>query len=181
VAIVIAVGTLGPLVTGLPLGDIGIHATALNALNEAGLVGAPITFVASATVPPNTVISQSIPALTTVEVGTSVALVVSSGPPPVTVLNVVGQTQAAATAALTGQGLTVSVTFAPSTTVAGGLVISQTPAGASSVAGGSHVALVISQGTAPTIATFVTPHTASPHTMTSTPAFAPAPHPPLAA
>src|SRR5262245_16014126 len=172
VDLVISLGTIVPLVTGLELGDVGIHATALNALDEAGLVGTPVTFQNSATVPPNTVISQGIASGTTVEVGTNVALVVSSGPPPVTVLNVVGQTQAAATAALQGQGLTVSVTFAPSTTVAGGLVISQTPAGGSSVAAGSNVALVISQGTAPTIATFVTRNIASPNTMISSPAFA---------
>jgi beta-lactam-binding protein with PASTA domain len=101
-----------------------------------------------------------------------VALVVSSGPPPVTVLNVVGQTQAAATAALTGQGLTVSVTFAPSTTVAGGLVISQTPTGGSTAARGSNVALVISQGTAPTIASFVTRNNTTPNTTITSPGFA---------
>src|SRR5262249_61808353 len=75
-------------------------------------------------------------------------------------------------AALQGQGLTVSVTFAQSSTVAGGLVISQTPAGGSSAAPGSNVALVVSQGTAPTIATFVTRNIASPNTMISSPAFA---------
>jgi len=117
-------------------------------------------------------LSQGIADGTTVEVGTSVALVVSSGPPPVTVLNVVGQTQAAATAALTGQGLTVSVTFAPSTTVAGGLVISQTPTGGSTAARGSNVALVISQGTAPTIASFVTRNNTTPNTTITSPGFA---------
>jgi len=172
VDIVISLGTIVPLVTGLPLGDIGTHGVALNALNEAGLVGAPITFQASTTVPPNTVISQGIAAGTTVEVGTSVALVVSSGPPPVTVPNVVGQTQAAATTALTSAGFTVSVSFAISTTVPGGSVISQTPAGGSSAAGGSNVAIVVSQGTAPTIATFVTRNLASPNTLISSPAFA---------
>ena len=172
VDLVISLGTIVPLVTGLDLGEIGVHATALNALDEAGLVGAPITFQNSATVPPNTVISQGIADGTTVEVGTNVALVVSSGPPPVTVLNVVGQTQAAATAALTGQGLTVSVTFANSSTVAGGLVISQTPTGGSSATRGSNVALVISQGTAPTIASFVTRNLASPNTLITSPAFA---------
>jgi beta-lactam-binding protein with PASTA domain/Ca2+-binding RTX toxin-like protein len=172
VDLVISLGTIVPLVTGLDLGDVGTRGTALNQLDEAGLVGAPITFVANATVPANTVISQGIADGTTVEVGTSVALVVSSGPPPVTVLNVVGQTQAAATAALQGQGLTVSVTFANSTTVAGGLVISQTPTGGSSAARGSNVALVISLGTAPTIATFVTRNTTAANTIITSPAFA---------
>src|SRR5262249_40570241 len=89
VSLTISLGTIVPVVTGLPLGDIGIHATALNALNEAGLVGTPITFASSPSVPANTVISQGIAGGTTVEVGTSVSLVVSSGPPPVMVLNVV--------------------------------------------------------------------------------------------
>jgi beta-lactam-binding protein with PASTA domain len=172
VDIVVSLGTIVPLVTGLDLGEVGVHATALNALDEAGLVGAPITFQNSATVAPNVVISQGIADGTTVEVGTNVALVVSSGPPPVIVLNVVGQTQAAATTALTGQGLTVSVTFAPSTTVAGGLVISQTPTGGSSAARGSNVALVISQGTAPTIASFVTRNLNTPNTLITSPSFA---------
>ncbi|HXI30109.1 MAG TPA: PASTA domain-containing protein, partial [Vicinamibacterales bacterium] len=172
VDLVISLGTIVPLVTGVPLGDIGTRGVALNILNEAGLVGAPITLVSSTTVPAGVVISQGIADGTTVEVGTSVALVVSSGPPPVTVLNVVGQTQAAATAALAGQGLTVSISFAPSSTVAGGLVISQTPTGGSSAAPGSNVALVISQGTAPTIASFVTRNNNTPNTTIASPAFA---------
>jgi beta-lactam-binding protein with PASTA domain len=172
VDIVVSLGTIVPLVTGLPLGDIGTHGVALNILNEAGLVGAPITFQSSLTVPVNTVISQGIADGTAVEVGTSVALVVSSGLPPVIVNNVVGLTQAAATTSLTGQGLTVSVSFAQSSTVAGGLVISQTPTGGSSAARGSNVALVISQGTAPTIASFVTRNNATPNTTITSPAFA---------
>src|SRR5262249_11651036 len=75
---------------------------------------------------------------------------------PVTVPNVVGLSQAAATTSLTGAGLTVGgITFGPSATVPNGNVISQTPAAGSSIAGGSAVALVVSTGTPPTIATSV--------------------------
>src|SRR4029079_14897188 len=96
-----------------------------------------------------------------------------SGRPPVTVPNVVGLTQAAAATSLTGAGLTVgAITFSPSTTGAAGSVISQTPTGGSSAAGGNAVALVISQGTAPTIATFVSRNATSPNTPITSPAFA---------
>ncbi|MGB6310276.1 MAG: PASTA domain-containing protein [Steroidobacteraceae bacterium] len=61
--------------------------------------------------------------------------------------NVVGDTQAAATTAITGAGLTVgAVTKQSSGTVASGDVISENPAAKTSVNKGSSVALVISTG-----------------------------------
>jgi PASTA domain len=70
-----------------------------------------------------------------------------SGSSPVSVPNVVGDTQAAATSSLTGAGLTVgSVTSQASSTVASGEIISESPAAASSVAKGSTVTLVVSSG-----------------------------------
>ena len=83
------------------------------------------------------------PALTWVVTGTPV---ISN----VTVPNVVNLTQAAATTAITGAGLTVgTVTQASSATVAAGSVISQNPGAGASVAPGSAVNLVISTGPAP--------------------------------
>jgi 6-phosphogluconolactonase len=68
---------------------------------------------------------------------------------PVSVPNVVGQTQAAATASITGVGLTVgTVSQASSSTVASGSVISETPAASSSVTAGSAVNLTVSSGAA---------------------------------
>jgi beta-lactam-binding protein with PASTA domain len=68
----------------------------------------------------------------------------------VTVPNVVGMTQAAASTSITGAGLTVgTVTMASSNSVASGDVISQTPAASTSVASGSAVALTVSSGPAP--------------------------------
>jgi hypothetical protein len=65
----------------------------------------------------------------------------------VSVPNVVGDTQAAATTAITGAGLTVgTVTTAASTTVPSGDVTSETPAAGTSVASGSAVTLVVSTG-----------------------------------
>jgi hypothetical protein len=64
-----------------------------------------------------------------------------------TVPNVVNQTQAAATTAITGAGLVVgTVTTATSATVAAGSVISQNPVGGTQVAPGSAVSLVVSTG-----------------------------------
>src|SRR5437588_1800377 len=71
-------------------------------------------------------------------------------PPTVPVPNVVGQTQAAATSALTSAGLTAgTVTQQSSTTVPSGNVISESPAAGTSVAKGSAVNLVVSSGAPP--------------------------------
>ncbi len=62
--------------------------------------------------------------------------------------NVVGLTQAAATAAITGAGLAVgTVTSAVSNTVAAGHVISESPAAGTQVSAGAAVNLVVSVGT----------------------------------
>jgi beta-lactam-binding protein with PASTA domain len=74
-----------------------------------------------------------------------VNLVISSGPEMVAVPSVEGQTQAAATAAITAAKLTVgTVTQQTGSTVATGNVISQDPASGGSVVQGSPVNLVIS-------------------------------------
>jgi hypothetical protein len=93
--------------------------------------------------------------------GTTVLVPVAAlGAGFVTVPNVVGLTQTAATTAITGAGLTVgAITFAESATVPAGSVISQTPlAGARSSLGGA-VALLISSGVSPAIAATVVTHT----------------------
>jgi PASTA domain len=73
----------------------------------------------------------------------------SGGTSMVSVPNVVGNTQAAATTSITGAGLTLgAVTMQSSGTVASGVVISENPAAAASVAKGSAVALVVSSGPA---------------------------------
>jgi beta-lactam-binding protein with PASTA domain/Ca2+-binding RTX toxin-like protein len=173
VNLVISSGTIVPLVVGLPEGAVGTHATALNALDEAGLRAGVITRVASLTVPAGIVISQALADGTAVDVGTAVNLTISTGPPPVNVPNVVGSAQAAATTTLTNAGLVVgTVTFQASTTIAAGSVISTSPTSGTSVTRGSAVNLVISQGTAPTIATVVTRTLTSPNTAVTSPAFA---------
>ena len=87
---------------------------------------------------PDVVDSEPITVTDTVSVTTSLII---------TVPNVVGLTQAAATSAITGASLTVgTVTTASSATVPSGSVISQSPAAGSSTAAGSAVNLVVSTG-----------------------------------
>jgi hypothetical protein len=92
------------------------------------------------------------------------ALVVDSvppTPPPVTVPNVVGMTNANAKSAITSANLTVGTeTTASSTTVPAGSIVSQNPAGGTSAATGSAVSLVTSSGppdTTPPTVTSITP------------------------
>ena len=132
------------------------QAAATTAITGAGLVLGTVSQTSSGTVPVGRVISQSPTAGTGVPQGSAVNLVVStgpSGPPPVSVPAVVGQTQAAATAAITGAGLvlgTVSQTSSP--TVPAGRVISQSPTAGTNLPPGSAVNLVVSTGLPPLVA-----------------------------
>jgi beta-lactam-binding protein with PASTA domain len=87
-----------------------------------------------------TVVSTSPAAGTFQPTGTTINFNVSSGPSTVTVMNVVGDTQAQATSALEGQGLTVVVNCAAppvntttTTAPAASTVYGQTPQGGQSV------------------------------------------------
>ncbi len=127
---------------------VGLTQTAAaTAITSATLTLGSVTTTASTTVTSGTVISQTPSADALVVAGSAVALVVSSGPPPVVTPNVVGLTQAAATTAITSATLTLgTVTTASSSTVPSGTVISQTPSAGTSVVAGSAVALVVSSG-----------------------------------
>ena len=126
------------------------QADAQAALVAAGLV-ADITITTSSTVPSGSVISQNPAADTSVANGSSVNLVVSSGPAMVSVPSVIGQTQANAQAALATVGLATNVSTASSNSVPAGSIISQDPAAGVSVATGSSVNLVVSSGAAQTV------------------------------
>jgi beta-lactam-binding protein with PASTA domain len=76
--------------------------------------------------------------------GTAVALVMSLGPAPVAVPNVVNQPQATAQSMITTAGLTVgTITYATHATVADGNVISSSPAAGVAVPRGTAVNLVV--------------------------------------
>jgi hypothetical protein len=104
----------------------------------------------SATVTAGIVLTETPSAGTQVTKGSAVNLVLSSGPAKVTVPNVVGLKQAAASSAITGAGLVVgTVTTQSSASVPAGEVISETPIAGTSVTKGSAVNLVVSSGPQP--------------------------------
>jgi hypothetical protein len=130
-----------PNVTGLT------QAAAASAIQGAGLVVGNVTTASSTTVPAGSVISQSPTSGTSVAPGSSVDLVVSSGPAQVQVPNVVNLPQDCAASAIRGAGLVVgNVTAASSKTVPAGFVISQSPTSGTLVDPDSSVALVVSSG-----------------------------------
>ena len=92
------------------LGD--TQAVATSAITGVGLVVGTVTTASSSTVASGDVISESPAAGTGVNVGSAVNLVISSGPAKVSVPNVVGDTQAAATTAITSAGLTLGTVTA---------------------------------------------------------------------
>jgi len=79
--------------------------------------------------------------------GSTVSVVVSSGPPIVTVPTLTGSTCAGATTTLAALGLKVTCTNAYSTTVPNGEVVSWSPTGTTPE--GTTIAVVVSQGPAP--------------------------------
>src|SRR5262249_45400366 len=149
-----AAGSRGALVVSSGSGLVTVpdvvnqtQAAATAAIVNASLTVGTITTASSTTVPSGSVISQNPAGNTQAPAGSAVALVVSSGPPLVTVPNVVNQTQAAATTAIVNANLTVgTITTASSTTVPSGCVIGPNPAGNTQAPAGSAVALVVSSG-----------------------------------
>ena len=128
-----------PAVVGLT------EAAATSEITSAGLVVGPVARQPSSTAPSGTVISASPAAGSSLSPGTTVTLVVSTGPALVTVPNVAGMSQATATNAIVGAGLTLGVVDTQaSDVVALGNVISESPAAGTSVLPGSAVSLVIS-------------------------------------
>src|SRR4029079_13080919 len=123
------------------------QAAASTAITRAQLVVGTISQAASMTVPAGSVISQAPVAGADVVVGSAIALTVSTGLPHVSVPDVVGLTQAAATAAITSAQLVLgTVSTASSMTVPAGSVISQSPIAGSDVVVGSTIALTVSTG-----------------------------------
>ena len=109
------------------------------AIAAAKLKVGTLTQQTSNTVTNGKVISQDPASGSSVAEGSPVNLVISSGPQMVTVPNLEGLTQDAATTTITGAKLTAgTVTQQTSNTVAAGKVISQDPASGSSSAEGSR-------------------------------------------
>jgi beta-lactam-binding protein with PASTA domain len=141
-------GVLVPDVTGLS------QAAATSAITSAGLVVGTVTQVQTSQGPG--VIAQFPLAAAIVTSGTPVQLLVTQSVGGVTVPDVVGLSQAAATTAITGAGLVVgTITQQTSATVPAGDVISESPPAGTSVASGSAVSLVFSSGLTATPPAFV--------------------------
>jgi len=135
----------GPALVTVPdvVGD--TQSTATSTITAAALVVSAVTTQSSTTVVAGNIISESPAATASVAANSPVTLIVSSGPAPVSVPNVVGDTQVAATTTITGAGLVVgNVSMQSSTTAPAGSIISENPAAGAGVAAGSAVNLVVS-------------------------------------
>jgi serine/threonine-protein kinase len=100
----------------------------------------------STMVPAGRVIGTEPPAGTETQLGSHVTVLVSSGPAPVRVPDVVGETQSAAESALSNAELkTGTVTQQANKSEAPGTVLAQSPAGGASVHAGDTVNLVVAQ------------------------------------
>ena len=118
------------------------------ALEDAGLTG-DASEAFDATVPAGTVVSQEPAPDTELAAGSAVSYVVSAGPAPVAVPDLVGLAADEAEAALEDAGLTGDASEAFDATVPAGTVVSQEPAPDTELAAGSAVSYVVSAGPAP--------------------------------
>jgi len=139
--------SLGPGTTAVP-SVVGLsEAQAANTLLTAGLTVGVVTRQPDDTIPAGDVIIQDPDAGTMVASGSAVDLVVSEGPATIAAPNVVGLSQAQATADIVSAGLILgNVTQQNDDTVPAGDVISQDPIAGTMVASGSGIDLVVSLG-----------------------------------
>jgi serine/threonine-protein kinase len=129
-----------PPVVGLPLGQ------AKKAIAQARLKVGQVSRQSSTTVARNDVIRTDPASGATPQIGSSVNIVVSSGPPLVTVPDVTGQSESSAKSTLENSGFFVGgTTTEASSSVPAGDVVSQSPAGGSQAAQGTAVTLVIAK------------------------------------
>ncbi|NKY38894.1 Stk1 family PASTA domain-containing Ser/Thr kinase, partial [Cellulomonas septica] len=143
----------GPDYVNVPQGVVNeLQANAEKTLADAGLKATYPPAEYHDTVPNGVVISATLPDGSPADPGvrstrgTEVALVVSKGPAPVTVVSVVNEPLDAATATLDGLGLKVATNEAFSDTVEAGHVVSQDPADKTVLHRGDTVTLTVSKG-----------------------------------
>jgi serine/threonine-protein kinase len=142
--VLVVVSSGGPTV---PVPDVAgqPEAAAANRLGQANLV-ARTAQEASDTVGSGNVIRTEPGAGADVPEGSTVTIVVSTGPARVTVPNVVGGTQTAAENAISAEGLSVSVQKVPSGSAGKGTVSGQSPGGGTEVSPGSTVTIQVGDG-----------------------------------
>ncbi|MGH9062247.1 MAG: PASTA domain-containing protein, partial [Acidimicrobiales bacterium] len=133
-----------------------VGTNAASAGNKLGQLGLNVV---TATEPSTTIRSGDVtrtnpPAGSSVAAGSDVTIYVSTGKPQASVPNVVGQSQASASAVLRGAGFNASFTTqAVSSPSQDGVVLSQNPAAGTSAGSGSTVVAVVGSYTAPTTST----------------------------
>jgi serine/threonine-protein kinase len=143
----VVVSSGGPTVT-VPDVDGQPEAAAANRLGQA-LFQVRTTEEASDSVSAGNVIRTEPGAGAEAPEGSTVTIVVSTGPARVTVPDVVGNTQSTAEQAISAEGLSVSVQKIASSPAAKGLVSGQSPGGGSSVSPGSTVTIQVGDGLLP--------------------------------
>jgi eukaryotic-like serine/threonine-protein kinase len=141
----------GPGTANVPAVQGDTLAQAKSSIQIAGLKVGKVVQQASTTVTKGQVIGTNPTAGANPTVGTAVQIIVSSGPPPVSVPDVTTEAVGQAKATLEGRGFNVNTTSQVSSTVTPGNVISQSPGGGSTVASGSTITLVVAKAP-PTVA-----------------------------
>jgi probable HAF family extracellular repeat protein len=130
-----------PGITGLTQSE------AQAAILAAGFATGAVTTNSSLTVPAGTVIAQTPSSCGFAAPGAAISILVSTGPAFVAMPNVVGDTQAMASASITSAGLVLSaVSTTASLTVPAGIVISESPAAGTNVLAGSSAGILVSSG-----------------------------------
>jgi len=128
-----------PDVAGLPAAD------GQSAIEAVGLVAAteeqPSTDVEA-----GLIVETSPVAGTEVDLGSTVTMIVSTGPSTIPIPDVVGQTAVDAQAALEGEGFVVTITEQASDDIEEGLVMSTNPVAGTEVAPGTTVDMAVSTG-----------------------------------
>lgn len=119
------------------------EAEARSLLSAQGLT-VTATYVASETVAGGLVISQNPAERSTVSLGATVELVVSTGGTAIEMPNVVGMDEATARAAITGKGLSVAVNRENNDAVAGGTVLRQSVMAGTPVSRGATISITVS-------------------------------------
>ncbi len=126
------------------------QAEAFVAITDAGLAVGTVTLAYSPTVAAGLVISQAPPGGSTVISGSAVALVISQGPQPVKVPQLVGLSEDGTLSVLLSASLSAGpAKLVYSATAGPGYIISQNPVGGASVLPGTTVALIVSRGLEP--------------------------------
>lgn len=157
--------SIGPVAFDMPNVVGKSENNAEKTLNDNGLV-VTIEYKKNNSVAEGKVISQSVPAGTSVKRGDQVTLTVSSGKEIIDVKNVVGKSQSEAEKILKEQGFKVAILENYDDKVASGIVISQSPGAGTSQLPNTTIAIYVSKGKKETTTTKKAPTETPKYTVT---------------